>query len=134
MILIAAFFVSSLELRLILIRVRNQTFVEATAGHIRVCDIFSLGGISQYMKDIVIISAVRIPIGKFQGALKSMTATQLGAIAVKAAVERAGLAPEQTASERQVTELRSLFRWDLQQRRRGSDHSREALERDRRIG
>src|SRR5207249_517999 len=48
-----------------------------------------------YMKDIVIISAVRIPIGKFQGALKSMTATQLGAIAVKAAVERAGLAPEQ---------------------------------------
>jgi len=47
------------------------------------------------MKDIVIIGAVRIPIGKFQGALKSMTATQLGAIAVKAAVERAGLAPEQ---------------------------------------
>jgi acetyl-CoA C-acetyltransferase len=43
------------------------------------------------MRDIVIISAVRTPVGKFQGALKSMTATQLGAIAVKAAVERAGL-------------------------------------------
>src|SRR5436309_15299206 len=47
------------------------------------------------MKDPVIISAVRTPNGKFQGALKTMSATQLGAIVVKAAVERAGLAPEQ---------------------------------------
>jgi acetyl-CoA C-acetyltransferase len=47
------------------------------------------------MTDTVIISAARTPIGKFQGALKSMTATQLGAIVVKAAVERAGLKPEQ---------------------------------------
>src|SRR6266478_3717830 len=47
------------------------------------------------MTETVIISAVRTPIGKFQGALKPMTATQLGAVAVKAAVERAGLAPEQ---------------------------------------
>src|ERR1041385_4708358 len=47
------------------------------------------------MNDTMIISAVRTPIGKFQGALKSMTATQLGAIVVKAAVERAGLKPEQ---------------------------------------
>jgi acetyl-CoA C-acetyltransferase len=47
------------------------------------------------MKDIVIISAVRTPVGKFQGALKSMTAPQLGALAVKAAVERAGVAPDQ---------------------------------------
>src|SRR5438128_7307197 len=47
------------------------------------------------MKDIVIISAVRTPIGKFQGALKSMSATQLGALVVKTAVERAGLPPEQ---------------------------------------
>src|ERR1051326_4639151 len=46
------------------------------------------------MNDTVIISAVRTPIDKFQGALKSMTATQLGAIIVKAAVERAGLKPE----------------------------------------
>src|SRR5215472_10241668 len=45
------------------------------------------------MKDVVIISAVRTPIGKFQGGLKSFTATQLGALAVKAAVERAGLEP-----------------------------------------
>ncbi len=46
------------------------------------------------MKDVVIISAIRTPIGKFQGALKSMSATQLGALVVKAAVERAGLPPE----------------------------------------
>jgi acetyl-CoA C-acetyltransferase len=39
----------------------------------------------------VILSAVRTPIGKFQGALSSLPAPQLGAIAVKAAVERAGL-------------------------------------------
>ena len=45
------------------------------------------------MQEVVIISAVRIPIGKFQGSLKPFTATQLGAIAVKAAVERAGLDP-----------------------------------------
>lgn len=47
------------------------------------------------MKDIVIISAVRTPVGKFQGSLKSMSATKLGAIAVRAAVERAGLSSEQ---------------------------------------
>src|SRR5438445_2330654 len=45
------------------------------------------------MRETVIISAVRTPVGKFQGALKSMSATQLGAIVVKAAVERSGLAP-----------------------------------------
>src|SRR5919201_4682689 len=47
------------------------------------------------MKDVVIISAVRTPIGKFQGMLKPMTATQLGALVVRTAVERAGLAAEQ---------------------------------------
>src|SRR5262245_4607311 len=47
------------------------------------------------MKDIVIISAVRTPIGKFQGGLSSMTATQLGALVVQTARERAGLSPEQ---------------------------------------
>lgn len=47
------------------------------------------------MKEPVIIGAVRTPVGKFQGALKPVSATQLGSIVVKAAVERAGLAPEQ---------------------------------------
>jgi len=39
----------------------------------------------------VILSAVRTPSGKFQGSLSSFTAPQLGAIVIKAAVERAGL-------------------------------------------
>ena len=47
------------------------------------------------MKEIVIITAVRTAIGKFQGALKPLSATQLGSAVVKAAVERAGVAPEQ---------------------------------------
>src|SRR5688572_5854520 len=41
--------------------------------------------------EAVILSAARTPIGKFQGTLSSVPATQLGAIAVKAAVERAGI-------------------------------------------
>jgi len=43
------------------------------------------------MRDVVIVSAVRTPVGKFQGALSELSATDLGAIAVRAAVERAGL-------------------------------------------
>jgi acetyl-CoA C-acetyltransferase len=43
---------------------------------------------------IVIVSAVRTPIGKFLGSLQPVTATQLGATVVKAAVQRAGLPPE----------------------------------------
>ncbi len=41
--------------------------------------------------EAVILSAARTPIGKFQGALSKIPAVQLGAVAVKAAVERAGL-------------------------------------------
>ena len=41
----------------------------------------------------VIVSAVRIPIGKFQGTLSSLSASDLGAVAVRAAVERAGIDP-----------------------------------------
>ncbi|MEO7030553.1 MAG: acetyl-CoA C-acetyltransferase [Acidobacteriaceae bacterium] len=46
------------------------------------------------MRDVVIVSAVRTPVGKFQGALSELTAVELGAIAVRAAVERAGIAAE----------------------------------------
>jgi acetyl-CoA C-acetyltransferase len=41
--------------------------------------------------DIVIVSAARTPIGKFQGAYKDLPATDLGAAAVRAAVARAGI-------------------------------------------
>jgi len=45
------------------------------------------------MEEVVIVSAVRTPIGSFLGALSSVSATELGAIAIKAAVERAGVKP-----------------------------------------
>jgi len=47
------------------------------------------------MKEIVIASAVRTPIGSFNGSLAGFEAWQLGAIAIKAAIERAGIKPEQ---------------------------------------
>jgi len=46
-------------------------------------------------REVYIISAVRTPLGSFGGSLKDFSATQLGAIAIKAAVERAGIKPEQ---------------------------------------
>lgn len=46
------------------------------------------------MKEAVIISAMRTPTGKFQGSLKDMKAPELGAAAIKAAVEKAGIKPE----------------------------------------
>jgi len=46
------------------------------------------------MRSSVIVSAVRTPTGKFLGGLKSLTAPQLGALVVKEAVRRAGIAPD----------------------------------------
>src|ERR1043166_3013656 len=46
------------------------------------------------MQEAVIVSAVRTPTGKFLGGLKDLTATQLGAFVVAAAVRRAGIDPE----------------------------------------
>ena len=47
------------------------------------------------MQDVYIMSAVRTPIGKFGGSLASMTAADMGVVAAKAAMERAGVRPEQ---------------------------------------
>ncbi|WP_374489087.1 acetyl-CoA C-acetyltransferase [Zoogloea sp.] len=44
---------------------------------------------------VVIVSVARTPMGGFQGDFASLTAPQLGGVAIRAAVERAGLAPEQ---------------------------------------
>jgi len=41
--------------------------------------------------DVVIISGCRTPVGKFQGSLSDLSATQLGAIAVREAVKRANI-------------------------------------------
>jgi acetyl-CoA C-acetyltransferase len=47
------------------------------------------------MKEVYIISAVRTPMGSFGGSLKQFTATQLGAVAIKGAIAKAGVAAEQ---------------------------------------
>ena len=47
------------------------------------------------MRDVYILSAVRTPIGKFGGSLASQTAADMGVVAAKAAMERAGVHPEQ---------------------------------------
>ncbi len=46
------------------------------------------------MKEVYIISAVRTPMGSFGGSLKGLSATQLGAVAIKGALEKAGVKPE----------------------------------------
>ena len=48
--------------------------------------------------EVVIVGAARTPIGAFQGTLGSVPAPRLGAVAIKAALERAGVAPGQVAT------------------------------------
>ncbi len=64
------------------------------------------------MKEVVIVSAVRTPLGKFQGSLQPFSAPQLGALVVRETVRRAGLsdglsaAPKSEAvSERKLKEI-----------------------------
>ena len=45
------------------------------------------------MREVVIVSAVRTPVGRFQGSLQSFSAPQLGALVVREAVRRAGIDP-----------------------------------------
>jgi len=47
------------------------------------------------MRDVVIVSGMRTPIGDFMGSLKDYSAVQLGTIALKAAISRAGIEPAQ---------------------------------------
>lgn len=46
------------------------------------------------MKEVVVVSGVRLPVGTFGGSLKDISAIDMGAMAVKEAVNRAGIAPE----------------------------------------
>lgn len=46
------------------------------------------------MREVVIVSAARTPVGSYQGSLSSLKATELGAIAIKEAVKRANIKPE----------------------------------------
>lgn len=47
------------------------------------------------MKEVYIISAVRTPLGSWGGSLKDFSATQLGAFAIKGAIEKAGISPNE---------------------------------------
>ncbi|KAK9465568.1 Thiolase, N-terminal domain-containing protein [Lipomyces arxii] len=51
------------------------------------------------LEEVFIVSGARTPVGKFNGALKSKTATQLGVVAVNAACERAGITDKNTVNE-----------------------------------
>ncbi len=46
------------------------------------------------MKEVFIVSAARTPVGSFGGSLKGFSATELGAFAIKGAIEKAGIKPE----------------------------------------
>ena len=46
------------------------------------------------MQEAVIVSGARTPIGRFGGAFKDISASELGSMAIKAALEQAGLRPE----------------------------------------
>lgn len=65
--------------------------------------------------NIVILSAVRTPVGRYGGALKSLNSGQLGAIAIKEAISRAGIKAEQVdevilGEVRQSTESSNVAR------------------------
>ena len=47
-----------------------------------------------FMDDVVIVSAARTPVGSFNGAFASLPAHQLGIVALRAAMERAGISPD----------------------------------------
>jgi acetyl-CoA C-acetyltransferase len=46
-------------------------------------------------REVVIVGAARTPVGAFLGSLASVTGPKLGAVAIKAALERAGVSPDQ---------------------------------------
>ena len=46
------------------------------------------------MREVVIVSAARTPVGNFQGSLAAVPSTRLGIIAIEAAIERAGISPD----------------------------------------
>ena len=52
------------------------------------------------LKEAVIVSACRTPIGNYLGGLAPLTAPQLGAIVIKEAINRAGIKPEEVDEEK----------------------------------
>uniref|UniRef100_A0A6I8R4R7 acetyl-CoA C-acetyltransferase n=1 Tax=Xenopus tropicalis TaxID=8364 RepID=A0A6I8R4R7_XENTR len=76
------------------------------------------GHVSQRtLNEVVIASAARTPIGSFQGSLSSLPATKLGSIAIKAAVERAGIPGD---------EVKEVYMGNVLQAGQGQAPSRQA--------
>lgn len=69
-------------------------------------------------RPVYIISAVRTPVGMFQGSLSSQTAIQLGAHAIKSAVERSGIAP---------TEVQEVFFGNVLSANLGQNPARQCV-------
>ncbi|CAL1540927.1 unnamed protein product [Lymnaea stagnalis] len=69
------------------------------------------------LKEVVIVSAVRTPIGSFLGSLSSVPATKLGAAAISAAVQKAGIAPDV---------VNEVYMGNVLQGRQGQAPSRQA--------
>lgn len=69
------------------------------------------------LKEVVIVSAVRTPIGSFLGSLSTVPATKLGAAAISAAVQKAGISPEA---------VNEVYMGNVLQGRQGQAPSRQA--------
>ncbi len=82
---------------------------------------FSIFAIQQtnleYMKEVVIVSAVRTPMGSFMGGFSGVHAPQLGATAIKGALDRIGLKPE---------EIEEVFMGNVLQAGLGQSPARQA--------
>ena len=69
------------------------------------------------MEEVVIVSAVRTPMGSFGGSLSSVSASKLGAVVIKGAVEKAGLS---------VNDVQEVFMGNVLQANLGQAPARQA--------
>ncbi|TSM28232.1 Acetyl-CoA acetyltransferase, mitochondrial [Bagarius yarrelli] len=70
------------------------------------------------LNEVVIVSAVRTPMGSFKGSLSSLPATKLGSIAIKGAIEQAGISAE---------EVKEVYMGNVLQAGEGQAPTRQAL-------
>uniref|UniRef100_A0A8D3EG66 acetyl-CoA C-acetyltransferase n=1 Tax=Scophthalmus maximus TaxID=52904 RepID=A0A8D3EG66_SCOMX len=74
--------------------------------------------LSALSREVVIVSAVRTPMGSFKGSLAAVPATKLGSIAIKGAIDKAGIAPE---------EVKEVYMGNVLQAGEGQAPTRQAL-------
>eukprot|EP00064_Thunnus_orientalis_P014238 superscaffoldBa00002453_g14280 len=70
------------------------------------------------LNEVVIVSAVRTPMGSFKGSLSAVPATKLGSIAIKGAIDKAGITPE---------EVKEVYMGNVLQAGEGQAPTRQAL-------